>query len=39
MSTAIKIVIGNLIGRILGDATVLKQAKGSIRIRIEKMDL
>ena len=29
----------NLVGRILGDATVLKQAKGATRIRIEKMDL
>jgi hypothetical protein len=29
----------NLVGRILGDATVLKQAKGASRIRIEKMDL
>jgi hypothetical protein len=26
----------NLVGRILGDATVLKQAKGATRIRIEK---
>jgi hypothetical protein len=29
----------NLVGRILGDATVLKQAKGASKIRIEKMDL
>jgi hypothetical protein len=29
----------NLVGRILSDATVLKQVKGSTRIRIEKMDL
>jgi hypothetical protein len=29
----------NLVGRILGDATVLKQAKGATRIRIEKIDL
>jgi hypothetical protein len=29
----------NLVGRILGDATILKQAKGASKIRIEKMDL
>ena len=29
----------NFVGRILDDATVLKQAKGATRIRIEKMDL
>jgi hypothetical protein len=29
----------NLIGRIIGDATVLKQAKGATKIRIERTDL
>jgi len=29
----------NLVGRILDDATLLKQAKGATRIRIEKTDL
>ena len=29
----------NLIGRVLGDATVLKQAKGASNIRIEKADV
>ena len=29
----------NVVGRILGDATVLKQAKGATRIRIEKIKL
>jgi uncharacterized protein len=28
----------NLVGRILGDATVLKQAKGASKIRIEKSE-